>query len=200
MSEAEAKTITRTYRASIRIGEDFITLEEVVCLPLGATDEDISLAVDLGWRIYRAQREAVQEQVADVRGGAAQPMTIKEPDAPASDKQRNFIAKLQGDLGWSSEQLAVYAGEQGTDLVSLTKSQASTFIDGLKKLTEEQTSSTPAPPRTAREAEVRFFSRYQATINGSDWPAVQRYLKTRSPKPTTIEGWISAAEAVRGQS
>lgn len=33
-----------------------------------------------------------------------------------------------------SEQLATYAGEQSVDLVTMTKGQASVFIDGLKKL------------------------------------------------------------------
>lgn len=137
---AEERSITRTYRAAIRIGEDFITLEETVTLPVDATDEDISQAVDLGLRIYRAQREAVEAQIAGIRetASAPAPITVRDPDAPASDKQRNFIATLQDTLGWSSEQLATYAQEQGADLVTLNKGQASTFIDGLKKLADER--------------------------------------------------------------
>ena len=55
----------------------------------------------------------------------------------------------------------------------------------------------PAPPSTPQEAERRFFARYSAIISGQDWIAVQRYLRTRAPKPTTIEEWYAAAEAVR---
>jgi hypothetical protein len=55
----------------------------------------------------------------------------------------------------------------------------------------------PAPPRTPAEAERRFFARYGAIISGQDWRAVQSYLETRTPKPITVEGWISAAQAVR---
>jgi hypothetical protein len=161
------RSVTRIYRAAVRLGEDFITLEESVTLPIDATDDEVAQAVDLGWRIYRAQRAAVEAQVASVRETAtvtATSYTVKDPDAPASDKQRNYIAALQEDLVWSSEQLASYAHEQQIDLVTLTKGQASGFIDGLKKLSEERSeyertkveavpavAPAPAPaPRTAR--------------------------------------------------
>jgi hypothetical protein len=136
----DERLVSRTYRAAIRLGEDFITLEETISLPLDASDEDVAQAVDLGWRIYRAQREAAESQINDVRSSAPAPapFTIREPDAPASDNQRNYIATLQDKLAWNSEQLAVYAEEQEVDLVTLTKGQASTFIDGLKKLAEER--------------------------------------------------------------
>jgi predicted kinase len=55
-------------------------------------------------------------------------------------------------------------------------------------------------PRDPAEAEQRFFARYSAVIGGDSWVAVQRYLQSRAPKPTTIEGWIAAAEAVRDHS
>jgi hypothetical protein len=58
----------------------------------------------------------------------------------------------------------------------------------------------PTPPRDPAEAERRFFARYGDTIGGENWAAVQRYLQSRAPKPTTVEGWIAAAEAVRDQS
>jgi hypothetical protein len=59
---------------------------------------------------------------------------------------------------------------------------------------------SPAPPRDPAEAEQRFFARYGEVVGGSTWQAVQRYLQSRAPKPTTVEGWIAAAEAVRDQS
>lgn len=66
-----------------------------------------------------------------------------EPMPPASDKQRNYIAMIQDELGWTSEQLAVYANEQGVDLVSMTKAQASTFINGLKRLADQAAGPPP---------------------------------------------------------
>jgi predicted kinase len=58
----------------------------------------------------------------------------------------------------------------------------------------------PAPPRDPAEAEQRFFTRYGEIIGGDSWPAVQGYLRSRAPKPTTVEGWIAAAEAVRDRA
>src|SRR5437868_10802853 len=136
----DERLVSRTYRAAIRIGEDFITLEETIALPLDASDEEVAQAVELGWRIYRAQREAVEAQVAGIREtiGAPAPIVVRDPDAPASEKQRNYIAALQDDLAWTNEQLTVYADEQSVDLVTITKGQASSFIDGLKKIAEER--------------------------------------------------------------
>ena len=128
------RTVARTYRAAIRIGEDFITLEETIALPIDASEEEVQQAVDLGWKIFRAQREAADSQIADIRANVAAPapITVRAPDSPASDKQRNYIATLQEQMNWGSEQLATYADEQSVDLVTMTKGQASVFIDGLK--------------------------------------------------------------------
>ena len=60
--------------------------------------------------------------------------------------------------------------------------------------------SAPHPPRDAAEAERRFFTRYGEIIGGDSWDKVQSYLRSRAPKPTTIEGWIATAEAVRDRS
>lgn len=64
----------------------------------------------------------------------------------------------------------------------------------------ETNGRAPAPPRDAAEAEQRFFTRYGEIIGGDSWANVQSYLRSRAPKPTTIEGWIAAAEAVRDRA
>jgi hypothetical protein len=156
---SDERFVSRTYRAAIRLGEDFVTLEETITLPLDASDEEVTQAVDLGWRIYRAQREAAEAQTADIRSAAPAPapITIRDPDAPASDNQRNYIANLQDKLAWNSEQLAAHAEEQSVDLVTMTKGQASTFIDGLKKLAEERaqySDSSRSKPAAARADET----------------------------------------------
>lgn len=58
-------------------------------------------------------------------------------------------------------------------------------------------SDRPNRPLDAAEAERRFFARYSSIVGGNNWNAVQRYLGRRDKKPTTIEGWIAAAESVR---
>ncbi len=126
--------VTRIFRTAIKVGEDFITIEESVALPLDATPDDIQRAVDLGERIYSMQRAAVEKQVEIIR--SQRPATngngagYAEP--PATDAQRRFIGSLQDKAGWTSEQLAAYAVELGFDMVSLTKGQASTLIEKLK--------------------------------------------------------------------
>ena len=60
--------------------------------------------------------------------------------------------------------------------------------------------AAPHPPRDAAEAEQRFFTRYGEIIGGDSWDNVQSYLRSRAPKPTTVEGWIATAEAVRDRS
>ncbi len=76
---------------------------------------------------------AYVEAKAAVETQHARPAPVVTP--PASMKQRNYIAALQDELGWTSEQLVVYASEQHIDLVEMTVSQASEFISGLRKLT-----------------------------------------------------------------
>ena len=66
--------------------------------------------------------------------------------------------------------------------------------------TQHVAPSPAAPPRDAAEAEQRFFTRYGEIIGGDSWDNVQSYLRSRAPKPTTVEGWIAAAEAVRDRS
>lgn len=56
------------------------------------------------------------------------------------------------------------------------------------------------PPSDPTEAEQRFFARYSETVGGQDWSAVQRYLRSRAPKPDTIAGWLATAEAIRDRT
>lgn len=90
---------------------------------------------------YDEARAAVADEHA--RTLAARQQITQQPnggatyDAPASDKQRNFIAMLQDKLEWNSEQLAEYAAGLEIDIAALTKTQASAFIDGLKRLADK---------------------------------------------------------------
>ncbi len=55
-------------------------------------------------------------------------------------------------------------------------------------------------PRTAEEAEQRFFARYGETVGGGTWTAVQKFLGYRSPRPETVEEWIEVGAEVRRHS
>ena len=50
-------SVTRTLRAAVKIGEDYVTIEESITLASDASDADIAAAVALGWRIYTQQVE-----------------------------------------------------------------------------------------------------------------------------------------------
>jgi len=56
------------------------------------------------------------------------------------------------------------------------------------------------PPKDTDEAERRFFARYGDIIGGAEWNDVQRYLGSLQPRPTSVDEWISVAEAVRDRS
>jgi hypothetical protein len=81
------------------------------------------------------------------------------PAVPATAKQRNYIGALIDELGWHSEQLAMYAHEQSVDLVSMSMVQAGALIDGLKQLVkgddEPGLFDTPPPARRPTLATVQ---------------------------------------------
>jgi len=178
----DERMVSRTYRAAIRIGEDFITMEETIALPLDASDEEVTQAVDLGWRIFRAQREAADAQVNDIRSaiGTPAPITVRDPDSPASDKQRNYIVTLQDNLSWNSEHLAAYAEEQSVDLVTMTKGQASLFIDGLKKLAEERTTYGDSARAKASSSAAQQTRSAEPATNGNSHSASSGAASTQA--------------------
>jgi hypothetical protein len=153
--------VTRTLRAAVKIGDDYYTIEETISLPSTANDDQIAQAVDAGLRMYAAQREAVEAQVRTLREQVVSqplPVQLREPDAPASDKQRAYMDFLARELHIDSDQLATIASEHNMDLQTLTKREASELIDVLKKrqeagnadgadedASEEAPADTPAP-------------------------------------------------------
>ncbi len=160
----EQPTVSRTFRAAIRIGEDFYTVEETVTLPIDASDDAIAQAVNTGLRIYEAQRAAAENQVRELRAQVVTsplPIQIREPDAPASDKQRSYLDYLVNELGWDHERLHGFATEHNFDLIKLNKREASELIDQMKGLLDARGSddaapaeepAVPDPPEPARQA------------------------------------------------
>ena len=126
-------TVTRTFRAAVKIGEDYVTIEESIALPLNASDDDIANAVALGWRIYAQQRDAGEAQILEARESYG---ADRERGALPSQLQR--IDDLQKILGWDATQLATYLQERRLDVRQLTRRQASHLIDQLRRLLDEQ--------------------------------------------------------------
>src|SRR5918997_6751172 len=152
--QREQPTVARTFRAAIRIGEDFYTVEETITLPIDAGDEEIAQAVDTGMRIYKAQRTAAETQIRELRDQVVSsplPVQIREPDAPASEKQRAYMDYLLNELGWDSGRLHEFAVEHQYDILTLNKREASELIDLLKarleaRSTDKEPAAPPEPP------------------------------------------------------
>jgi hypothetical protein len=135
VQQKEQPTVSRTFRAAIRIGEDFYTVEETITLPIDAGDDEITQAVDAGMRIYAAQRAAAEDQIRELRTQVASsplPVVIRDPEAPASDKQRSYMDYLLNELGWDTDRLHTFASERKVDLLKMNKREASELIDQLK--------------------------------------------------------------------
>lgn len=153
--ETVPTSVTRTLRAAVKVGDDYYTIEETITLPPTASDEQISQAVATGLRMYEAQRAAVEAQVRDLREHVVVqplPVTIREPDAPASEKQRQYMEYLLKELSWDNERLIAFASERMFNLLTLTKREASELIDQLKGvLAGEAETSEPAAEIPAKD-------------------------------------------------
>lgn len=154
-SEQAQSLISRTLRAAVKIGDDYYTVEETIALPPTASDEQIAQAVATGLRIYEAQREAVDTQVRQLRDQVVShpaPVQIREPDAPASEKQRAYMDYLLKELEWDSDRLQAFAAERSLSVLTLTKREASELIDDLKGVLAGVDDAPAAEPAVASEA------------------------------------------------
>lgn len=153
--ETVQPSVTRTLRAAVKVGDDYYTLEETITLPSTASDEQISQAVATGLRMYEAQRAAVEAQVRDLREHVVVqplPVQIREPDAPASEKQRQYMDYLLKELSWDNEKLIAFASERMFNLLTLTKREASELIDQLKGVLAGEAETSEAASETPAEA------------------------------------------------
>lgn len=146
-SHTTSATVCRIYRVAMKLGENYVTIEETITLPVTATDDDIAQATELGLRIYNAQHEAIQAQTARIREEYYRRSVhgARHPDAPASPRQRLYVSMVQRNLGWDDDDLRLFAEERGVDIVTMTRSQASVIIDKLLMKIEQQESAMEAP-------------------------------------------------------
>src|SRR5689334_900997 len=112
---------------------------EKLGVTVSVQDDDIETAFDRA----RSAVEAEHDHLVRLRNAQS---AQRPTGLPATPKQRNYIATLQDQLAWTSEQLVAYANEQGVNLAVMDMRQASAFIDGLKRLTEERGATDRPPP------------------------------------------------------
>jgi hypothetical protein len=144
------RNVSRTYRAAIRLGENYVTLEETITLPLHATDEEVAQAVALGWMIYTAQQSAIAEQIANVEANA--PKAPAPAPKPASQKQRAYIDSMFEQLNIVPENQIAEAAHFGvTSWEEMTHDQASHMIDALKPRVAELEARNAHQEHTQRE-------------------------------------------------
>jgi len=171
VAKEKESLVTRTYRAAIKSGDDYITIEETISLPPTASDNEIAEAVDTGLRIFRAQQSAVEAQMAAIRDAhPAAPLRIADPDAPASEKQRSYLEYLVTTLELSDAQMQTTLREHNTTYETLTKSQASEIIDRLKGQVDGR-GSAPASDTSAAapaQAELVVAAAPAAAANGGN--------------------------------
>ncbi len=146
--------VRHVYRTAIKVGEDFHTLECEITVPLGASDALIHAAQDTAHRVRAVQIAATHAAIADMRedvslasGGRGSRYVIRDPDAPASDKQRHTIDRIAKAKGWSLAHLVTFCEGVGYPVLTLTKGQASWLID---MLTTAPT--LPFTPQAAQDA------------------------------------------------
>jgi hypothetical protein len=150
-------SVSRTYRAAVKIGEDYVTIEETITLDIDATDEQIAHAVELGWRIFKAQQDSAKAQILEARESYGD-----DRERIALPSQLERISDLQRLLGWEAQQLADFLAERRLDGSKLSRRQASLVVDQLRRLIDEQqrdaapahTSQIEAIKRKAHELNV----------------------------------------------
>lgn len=98
---------------------------------------------------------------------------------------------------FESERLEAVASIEGGDVDAAWAEAVSTVEHEYACLCAARQPPESGVPKTAPEAEHRFFKRYGDTVGGGNWADVQRYLGIRALKPVTVDDWISAARAVR---
>lgn len=133
-------SVSRTYRAAVKIGEDYVTIEETITLDIDATDEQIAHAVELGWRIFKAQQDSAKAQILEARESYGD-----DRERIALPSQLERISDLQRLLGWDAQQLADFLAERRLDGSKLSRRQASLVVDQLRRLIDEhQRDAAPA--------------------------------------------------------
>lgn len=98
------------------------------CLGVVADDDDDGNAASSPQRNQGrqpAQQERTPQAAATAKSAAAEP-------APVSEKQREYIKRLMGDLAWDQDHLIDFAAQMQIDIKAMNADSASRLINGLK--------------------------------------------------------------------
>lgn len=117
--------VRQVRRIAIKRGDDFLTLENEVTLPAGATDAQIAEAVATGMRIAAVQAAAQEQELEGLLGQMPEP----QPTKP----QLMAVGRLRAKVS-DATTAAVY-GELGiVGPEPRTRGQASQLIDRLQAI------------------------------------------------------------------
>jgi hypothetical protein len=176
--------VRHIYRASVKLGEDFRTLECEITVPIGASDDLIREAQDTARRVRLAQAEATERDIEALRedaqlagGTRSSRYTIRDPEVPASTKQRNAIERLAVSKGWDTARLVDFCDLAGTPLLTITKGGASWLIDALTNApalpatgASFAPAAAPLPAQDAAEPPLPFTPEVGDTGNATSDP------------------------------
>ena len=107
------RTVLRT---AIKVGDSYSTVEMEIVLPLGAMDEELVEAK------AQAERQLITLSAVSVP-------TVKPTPSLMTERQRTKIVRMSRNL--PADLVAAALNEQGGDMDTLTKEQASALIDTL---------------------------------------------------------------------
>jgi len=161
------------YRAAVKLGDNYHTFESDIVLPVGADAEAICAAMDTAQRIRQVQAanalheiDTMSEDIQLSGGGRSSRYAIRDPEAPASAKQRNAIERMAAAKGWDTTRLVNFCELAGVPLLTLTKGGASWLIDALNGM-----AALPPSPARFTPAEAPLPFELPAIGGTSDSPA-----------------------------
>lgn len=172
-------SVSRTYRAAVKIGEDYVTIEETITLDVDATDDQIAQAVELGWRIFKAQQDSAKAQILEAREAYGD-----DRERIALPSQLERISDLQRILGWDAQQLVDFLAERRLDGSKLSRRQASLVVDQLRRLIDEQQRDS-AP---AHASQLEAIKRKAGELNVDVDVAIVKVIGERATIETLTYG------------
>lgn len=153
------------------------------------------------------QREVVERQTKS--GGTLFYVTVHaEYDIVSAVDGSKHVASAYGEAMDSADKATNKAMSAAYKYLAMQLFCIPTEGDNDADAHTPEVAPKPQSMPSVADARARFFARYGNVLEIADatderengWLAVQRYLKTKAPEPTTIDGWIAIAEEVRDKA
>lgn len=139
-------------------------------------DENISYEADA---VLLVERNNTRRTITPINKPPRQPHLQLNQEYPAA------LATLYPDQALPEEEIAPASSAPSAANVTAFPTE------------EVRTNGTP---KSAREAERRFFARYGSMIGGSTWEDVETFLGYDLERPTTVDEWFDVAAEVKARS